>query len=104
MFPQLFHKRSTGQSKEKDDEFKTFRTLMDARFDRLEQNFTALRTEWADVYDKIMHLYDRTRKRVKKAEVASDDKEDTSPILTPMSPADQREAILRAFRGINGRE
>jgi len=73
---------------------------MDARFDRLEQNFTALRTEWADVYDKIMHLYDRTRKRVKKAEVTPDEETAIVPVL---SPTEQREMVLNAFQNINGR-
>jgi len=99
MFPQLFQRRSRKHSPEKDDANETFRTLMDARFDRLEQNFTALRTEWADTYDKIMHLYDRTRKRVKKAEVAPDEEK---PVM-PIPESQQREMVLQAFTRGNGR-
>ena len=75
-----------------------FKTLMEARFDRLEQNFTNLRTEWADVYDKIMLLYDRTRKRIKVQEKLSGQEETIEP-----APAIQsREDVLRAYIQING--
>jgi len=99
MIPQLFRRKSRESTQEKDDINETFRTLMDARFDRLEQNFTGLRSEWADVYDKIMHLYDRTRKRVKKAEDPPSEENAVTPIL---SPQDQRELVLQAFRNLNG--
>jgi len=100
MFPQLFRRKSSEDGQEKSDNTKTFETLMMARFDRLEENFTGLRTEWADVYDKIMHLYDRTRKRVRKAEVAPDEEK---TIVPTQSPAEQRDMVLRAFQQLNGR-
>jgi len=100
MFPLFFRKPSTENPQEKSYATKTFETLMQARFDRLEHNFTALRTEWAETYDKIMHLYDRTRKRVKKTEVeASSDQ----PVMPIPSPQEQREMVLRAFNELNGR-
>lgn len=102
MFPRLFHKRSTENTQEKADVTAAFKTLIDARFDRLEQNNQALRTEWADVYDKIMLLYDRTRKRIavqKKLEKADDD---TQPDpATPTLPT-TREDLLRAYDARNG--
>ena len=100
MFPQLFRRESSKDKAEINDVNETFRTLMDARFDRLEQNFTALRTEWADTYDKIMHLYDRSRKRIKAAEVPSSEEKTIVPVPTP---TEQREMVLRAFQEINGR-
>ena len=102
MFHRLFHRVSTASIKETEDVNETFRTLMDARFDRLEQNFVALRTEWADVYDKIMHLYDRTRKRVKKAEGAREEEITPQPVPEPVSATEQRERILETFRRQNG--
>ena len=102
MFHRLFHKVSTATSQEKDDANETFRTLMDARFDRLEHNFATLKLEWADVYDKIMHLYDRTRKRVKKAEGAPEEEKTSEPLPEPLSATEQRERILETFRRQNG--
>jgi len=100
MFPQLFQRKSSKDKAEKTDATKTFESLMSARFDRLEQNFTALRTEWADTYDKIMHLYDRSRKRIKAAEVAPSEEKTIVPALTP---TEQREMVLAAFQQHNGR-
>ena len=102
MFPRLFHKRSTVSSTEKEDVNETFKTLILAKIDRLEQNNAALRTEWADVYDKIMLLYDRTRKRIavqKKLEKADDDTQ--TETVTPTPPA-TREDLVRLFDSQNG--
>ncbi len=100
MFPQLFQRRSSKDKAEKTVAQEMFETLILARFDRLEHNFAALRTEWADTYDKVMHLYDRARKRIKAAEVAP---EDEKPIVPAMSPTEQRELVLRRFIDYNGR-
>jgi len=99
MFPKLFHKRSTAQSKEKDDFTQTVRTLFDARFDRLEQKQKALELEWADVYDKIMLLYDRTRKRIAASKKASGDEK---PIEEIQSHPLTRDDLLRSYRDQNG--
>jgi len=99
MFPQLFRRQSTGKSKEKNDVTETLRTLIDARFDRLEANQKALEREWADVYDKIMLLYDRTRKRIAASKKAASEETPTEqPPALPLT----REDILRAYLAQNG--
>jgi len=99
-FQHLFHKRSTRKSKDQADVTETYKTLIDARFDRLESGFALLRTEWADVHEKIMLLYDRNRKRLQLILKASDKEEtiETAPVL-PQT----REELLRAFDAQNGR-
>lgn len=78
---------------------KAFRTLIDARFDRLEQNIKGLETEWSDVYDKMMLLYDRTRKRIAAAKKASD----VVDVPEPAQAIPQtRDDVLRAFLARNG--
>ena len=99
MFPHLFPQWSSKSKQETTDVTETVRTLIDARIDRLEQNFDSLRLEQKDMLDKVLHLYDRTRKRVKKAEDPPEEEKHTEPIL---SPTEQREAVLRSFSG-NGR-
>lgn len=99
MFPQLFHRRSTAKSKEKDDVQETLRTLIDARFDRLESKVKEIEREWADVYDKIMLLYDRTRKRIAASKKAAGEETTIEPTQTlPVT----REDILRAYIAQNG--
>lgn len=78
----------------------TLKTLMEARFDRLEQNFTNLRTEWADVYDKVMLLYDRTRKRIKVQEKLSEDDHMSDPVTAIQTRSD----VLRAYIRMNGEQ
>jgi len=46
--------------------------LLLARFERLESELKGIRLEWNDVYDKVAHLYDRTRKRIKALQKAED--------------------------------
>ena len=99
-FPYVFHRRSSKTEQEKADVNETFRTLMEARFDRLENNFAALRTQWADSNDKLMHLYDRIRKRVKVTEKTP---EDEKPVVPAMTPQDERDLVLQSFKSINGR-
>lgn len=75
MIPKLFRKLSTGNPQENPAVTKVEHELLLARIDRLESQMTGIKIEWEDVYDKITHLYDRTRKRIaalKKAEVRSD--------------------------------
>lgn len=98
-FPYLFHRRSTDKSREKDDVAETFRTLIEARFDRLESNFSILQREWADANEKLMLLYDRSRKRLKVIQKASG--EDTAPESAPTPPLTQDE-VLSAYLRQNG--
>lgn len=98
MFPRLFHKRSTAKAVEKADINETLRTLIDARFDRIEAKVKSIELEWADVYDKIMLLYDRTRKRLKVLQKASEGEEPSQPVPVPQT----REDVLSAWRQMNG--
>ncbi len=98
-FPYLFHRQSTESKVEKEDVAETFRTLIDARFDRLESEFTNIRREWADANEKLMLLYDRSRKRLQAVQRASDKKEPTEP--APTLPLTQDE-VLQTFLRQNG--
>ena len=84
------------------DVTETFKTLILAKIDRLEEKHRRLETEWSDVYDKLMLLYDRTRKRIqaqkKQAEVPSDVVNGTEAIVTLESP----EEILAEWRRQQG--
>ncbi len=98
-FQHLFHRRSTAKKKERADVTETYKTLIDTRFDRLESNFQLLRTEWADVHEKIMLLYDRNRKRLQAIEKASGKEIVSEP--TPAPPV-TRDDILKAYTRQNG--
>ena len=98
-FQHLFHKFSTGRAREKEDVAKTFKTLIDARFDRLESNFQLLRREWADANEKLMLLYDRSRKRLQAVQKATDKKESIEP--APALPLTNDE-VLAAYLRQNG--
>jgi len=98
-FPYLFHRRSTDQSREKDDVAETFKTLIDARFDRLESNFSILKREWADANEKLMLLYDRSRKRLQAIQKASEPEEPIQPTVTPPLTQDE---VLAAYLRQNG--
>lgn len=98
-FQHLFHRRSTEKAREKADVAETFRTLIDARFDRLESNFANLRREWADANEKLMLLYDRSRKRLQVIQKASDGKEPIEPTVTPPLTQDE---VLAAYLRQNG--
>ena len=80
------------------DVTETFKTLILAKIDRLEEKHRRIETEWSDVYDKIMLLYDRTRKRIqqqkKHAEVAPESTNGPEPVLTLQTP----EEVLREWR------
>ncbi len=99
-FQHLFRRRSTGKQKERLDITETYKTLIDARIDRLESNFQLLRTEWQDSYEKLMLLYDRTRKRIKASEKASGEENVPEPTQEPQT----RESILRQYRSSNGEQ
>lgn len=76
MFPRLFHSKSTEAEEGNSGVSRTEMTLLLARLDRFESELKGIKLEWNDVYDKIGHLYDRTRKRIgalKKAENGSDE-------------------------------
>jgi len=98
-FQHLFHRRSTGRAREKDDVAETFKTLIDARFDRLESNFQLLRREWADANEKLMLLYDRSRKRLHAIQKASHEEEPIDP--APALPLTQDE-VLQTYLRQNG--
>lgn len=97
-FQHLFHRLSTGKSKEKEVVTETFKTLIDARFDRLESNFQLLRNEWADSHEKLMLLYDRTRKRIKAAKDAGEQEE---PVREGV-PLQTRDDVLHEWKSRNG--
>jgi len=98
-FQHLFHRHSTAKAKEKSDVTETFKTLIDARFDRLESNFQLIRNEWKDSHEKLMLLYDRTRKRIEALKKASNEELPSDPVQTiPVS----RDDVLRAYLGQNG--
>lgn len=100
MFPRLFHRASSKAEAEKEYVTETLKTLIDARFDRLEAKVREIEREWSDVYDKIMLLYDRTRKRIAASKKAAEATEPTEPIPAPTWT---RESVLRAFDEQNGR-
>ena len=99
MFPRLFHKVSTENPQDKEDISKALRTLIDTRFDRIEAKQREIEREWSDVYDKIMLLYDRTRKRIAASKKAAGDEIVTEAIPDPPMT---REDVLRAFDAQNG--
>ncbi len=98
-FQDIFHRRSTAKAREKDDVAETFKTLIDARFDRLESNFNLLRAEWHDTHEKLTLLYDRNRKRLQTMQKASPDV--IAPEPTPAPPLTQDE-VLQAYLRQNG--
>ena len=99
MFPYFFHRRSSKKSREKDDVTETFKTLIDARFDRLESDFQNIRREWADSNEKLMLLYDRSRKRLQAVQKASE----ASNVPDPApAPALTQEEVLREYLRQNG--
>jgi len=98
LFPQLFHRISTAPEKEKDAVSRTEMELLLARFDRLESELKGIRLEWNDVYDKVAHLYDRTRKRIKALQKAEDRPEATNgDESSPQPTGFQSHAEIMAF-------
>jgi len=98
-FQHLFHRRSTTKVREKADVTETYKTLIDARFDRLEQGFALLKAEWNDTYEKISLLYDRNRKRLQAIDKATSKETPSEPTQT-IQPS--RDDVLRAYMGQNG--
>ncbi len=98
----MFQLFSRKKNKEKDDVTETFKTLILAKIDRLEEKERRLETEWSDVYDKLMLLYDRTRKRIaaqkKHAEEAPQSTNEIEAIETLADP----EEVLAAWRRQQG--
>lgn len=98
----MFRLLSRKRIEEKNDATETFKTLILAKIDRLEEKHRRIETEWSDVYDKIMLLYDRTRKRIqqqkKAVEVAPDVIEKIEPAL-PLQNGDDVLAVWRSQQG-----
>lgn len=89
MFPLWFHKKSTENSQAETAVTRADLEGLLARFDRLNSDFKTIRLEWADVYDKVQHLFDRTRKRIgalKRAEDRSEQPNGASNDPEPTSP------------------
>jgi len=98
-FQHIFHRRSENKAREKADVTETFKTLIDARFDRLESNFALLKAEWHDTHEKLTLLYDRNRKRLQAIQKASHDDPPTEPAPTPPLTQDD---VLQAYLRRNG--
>jgi len=98
-FQHLFHRVSTKRAREKDDVAETFKTLIAARFDRLESNFQLLRTEWQDTHEKLTLLYDRNRKRLQSIQKASHEESPSDPAPAPPLTQDD---VLQAYLRRNG--
>jgi len=98
-FQDIFHSRSKRSAREKADTTETFKTLVDARFDRLESNFALLKAEWLDTHEKMTLLYDRNRKRLKALQTASQPIDVPEPTPAPPQTADE---VLRAYLRQNG--
>lgn len=98
----MFQLFSRKKKSEIIDVTETFKTLILAKIDRLEEKHRRIETEWSDVYDKIMLLYDRTRKRIqqqkKAAEVVSQSTNEIEAIETLADP----EEVLAAWRRQQG--
>jgi len=101
-FQHLFRRHSTARQKEKDDVTETYKSLIDARFDRLESSIQLLRTEWADVHEKIMLLYDRNRKRLKAIEKASGREEAVERDPVVEHALNTNEDVLALWKHRNG--
>lgn len=101
MLPQLFHRKSTEPAKDIQAVTRVEMELVLARFDRLESQIKRIEMEWNDTYDKIAHLYDRTRKRIQALKRAEDRSNGTSsPEDTPEPSAPKTHAeILSMARG-----
>jgi hypothetical protein len=97
--PKLFHKESTRNPQEKEVHPGVQFELVMAKTERLEAKVDTLRLEWKDAQDKLMHLYDRVRKRQKALEDASGT---TSPVEATPSTSLSRKDILNAYRRTNG--
>ena len=93
----MFRLLSRKKDKELIDVTETFKTLILAKIDRLEEKHRRIETEWSDVYDKMMLLYDRTRKRIASQKKQSEEPPElvngTEPVLTLESP----EEVLREW-------
>lgn len=78
--------------------------LLLARFDRLESEIKGIRLEWADVYDKVQHLFDRTRKRIGALKKAEDRSEGANGAEVTQEPtAFSTHADIMNFARQNGR-
>ena len=84
------------------DVTETFKTLILAKIDRLEEKHRRIETEWSDVYDKIMLLYDRTRKRIQQQKKASEDDSQSTNGVDPEQDLQTPEDVLRAWRKQQG--
>lgn len=92
----LFHRKSKGDPP---DLRAVQTTLLEARIDRIESDLRNIRAEWAEVYEKIMHLYDRIRKRDKRDKVAPEVVQ-TNP--RAQIPFVRGSDVLKHYREIHG--
>jgi len=84
------------------DVTETFKTLILAKIDRLEEKHRRIETEWSDVYDKIMLLYDRTRKRIQQQKKASEDAPESTNGLDPAPTLQTNDDVLTEWRRQQG--
>jgi len=98
----VFQLLSKKRKKEKNDVTETFKTLILAKIDRLEEKHRRIETEWSDVYDKIMLLYDRTRKRIQQQKKQLEDDPESTNGPDPEPAYSSNEEVLRAWRSQQG--
>ena len=101
MLPQLFRRESTGKTEKSTGVPRAEFEALEAKCDRLETQIKLIRTEWNDVYDKVAHLYDRTRKRLtalKRAEDRSEGVNGGEGAEQPSQPQSHAD-ILNLARG-----
>lgn len=98
-FPQLFNRRSTGKKDHSGCVPRAEFEALEAKCDRVESQMLLIKTEWNDVYDKVSHLYDRTRKRIKALKSAEERAEAPNPAPNgpePSSPKTHAEILKYA--------
>lgn len=79
--------------------------LVKSRLTTLETEMRSVKLEWADTYDKILHLVDRLKKRQKlilEPEKSNDvGSESTNNDQARLSPLSDHGSIARAYRSRN---
>ena len=99
MFSRLFHKRSTSVPQEK---AQVDVSVLEARVVVLETEMRLIKLEWVEVYDKIVHQFDRDRKRKAKA-LEPPPGPEVPPTDPPVAPAFKSRDEIANFQ-INGEE
>jgi len=98
----VFQLLSRKRKKEIIDVTETFKTLILAKIDRLEEKHRRIETEWSDVYDKMMLLYDRTRKRIQQQKKQLEDDPQSTNGPDPVPAFESGEDVLRVWRSQQG--